>query len=234
MALTSCSKTKVQLPSPLSEVVQPTKLPPETLDSGTYSYLALGDSYTIGQAVAVADRYAMQTAAMLLADSLKMVTPEFIAKSGWTTRNLLKGISANPPLRSTYSFVSLLIGVNNQFQHLPIEWYSNEFESLLNIAINYAGNNPKRVFVFSIPDYSVTPEAGNLNQAEIAEEIDLYNSINSQIAASKGCHYINITPSSRQVANNSSLIALDGLHYSGKEYKKWAFLLTQAIEDELQ
>jgi lysophospholipase L1-like esterase len=223
----------VQSPAAVPVTKTPVRVAPAALDSGTCSYLALGDSYTIGQSVAVADRYAMQTAAMLATDSIKMDTPEIIARSGWTTRNLLNGILANPPARSTYSFVSLLIGVNNQFQHLPIEWYKDEFETLLNLAINYAGSNPKRVFVLSIPDYSVTPKAGNLNQEEIAEEIDLYNNINRQIALAKGCHYIDITPASKLVINNPSLIALDGLHYSGAEYKKWALLLTESIEDSL-
>ncbi len=211
----------------------PVRVLPAVLDSGTYTYLALGDSYTIGQSVPVADRYAMQTAAMLQADSIKMDVPEIIAATGWTTRNLLSGISAKPPLRSAYSFVSLLIGVNNQYQHLPVDLYSTEFASLLNIAINYAGNNPKRVFVLSIPDYSVTPAGGNLNQAETAEEIDLYNSINKQIATANGCNYVSITAFSREIGNNSSLIALDGLHYSGKEYKKWAVLLSESVKDAL-
>ncbi|MDB5276425.1 MAG: lysophospholipase and related esterase [Ferruginibacter sp.] len=233
VAVTSCSKKEVQSVSPVPVVTVPPRVPPAVLDSGTCSYLALGDSYTIGQSVALEDRYPMQTAAMLLADSIKMDVPEIIARTGWTTRNLLNGIFANPPARSTYSFVSLLIGVNNQFQHLPIEWYHDEFKTLLNIAISYAGNNPKRVFVLSVPDYSVTPKAGNLNQAAIAEEIDLYNSINNQIASARGCNYINITAASRQVVNNPSLIALDGLHYSGEEYKKWASLLTEAMEASL-
>ena len=127
------------------------------------TYVALGDSYTIGQSVAVADRFPAQVKTMLLNDSIQFLTPEYIAATGWTTRNLLNRLNSDPPTRSIYDFVSLLIGVNNQYQGRSQAEYNSEFTNLLNTAIRYAGNRPSRVAVLSIPDWSVTPFANGLS-----------------------------------------------------------------------
>ena len=197
------------------------------------NYLALGDSYTIGQSVAVADRFPAQTISMLLNDSIKFLTPEYIAVTGWTTGHLLNSLNSVPPPRSTYDFVSLLIGVNNQYQGRSQAEYNTEFNNLLNKAIGYAGNRPSRVAVLSIPDWSVTPFANGLDTALIRRQIDSFNVINKQITLAHGVHYIDITPSTRMALTDRSLLATDGLHPSGKEYKKWATLLAAFIKSVL-
>ncbi|MBC7888225.1 MAG: SGNH/GDSL hydrolase family protein [Ferruginibacter sp.] len=198
------------------------------------TYLALGDSYTIGQSVPVAERFPNQTASLLLLDGIKLSTPEIIAQTGWTTGDLIVSINSTPPLKSNYDIVTLLIGVNNQYRHLSQTQYRDEFTILLNKSIVYAGYRKNRVFVLSIPDYSVTPFASGYPTALIASEIDSFNVINKQLALSAGCSYLDITASSRQALNDPALIASDGLHPSGKEYKKWAMLLAPLIKASLQ
>jgi len=133
---------------------------------------------------------------------------------------------------TTYQLVSLLIGVNNQFQNRPLEEYTDEFEILLNRAIQYAGNDTSRVFVLSIPDYGVTP-FGEANAEEIAEEIDLFNSVNQSITESYGISYFNITPISRMAANDPSLIAPDNLHPSGSMYALWVEEMLETVRNKL-
>lgn len=199
--------------------------PPPVNTAFYKKYLALGDSYTIGQSVGAEERFPAQALNLLFKDSLLFNAPEYIAQTGWTTGNLLNALAASPPSRTTYDFVTLLIGVNNQYQGRSQGEYSADFTLLLNKAIEYAGNRPKRVAVLSIPDWSVTPYAAGNNTALIALQIDSFNLINKQIAGAKGVHYIDITPSSRMAATDPSLTAADGLHPSGKEYAKWAGLL---------
>lgn len=197
------------------------------------SYLALGDSYTIGESVAIQDRFPAQTTSILSNDGIRFLIPEYIAVTGWTTGNLLNSINSVPPTRSTYDFVSLLIGVNNQYQGRSQAEYSTEFTNLLHTAIRYAGNRPSRVAVLSIPDWSVTPFAIGRDTALIRKQIDSFNMINKQITLANGVHYIDITPSTRMALTDRSLLAVDGLHPSGKEYKKWATMLAAFIKSVL-
>jgi lysophospholipase L1-like esterase len=197
------------------------------------NYLALGDSYTIGQSVAAAERFPAQTINILSKDSLSFNVPEYIAQTGWTTRNLISAINTSPPSKTTYDFVTLLIGVNNQYQGRSQTEYATEFTELLNTAIQYAGNRVKRVAVLSIPDWSVVPFANGRDRALIALQIDSFNVINKQITLAKGVNYIDITPSTRMAATDLSLVATDGLHPSGKEYNKWAVLLAAVIKSAL-
>jgi lysophospholipase L1-like esterase len=197
------------------------------------NYLALGDSYTIGQSVPATDRFPAQTMYILSQDSVRFNAPEYIAQTGWTTGNLISTLNATPASKTTYDFVSLLIGVNNQYQGRSQAEYRIEFTQLLNNAIQYAGNREKRVAVLSIPDWSATPFANGRDKALIALQIDSFNSINKKIALAKGVHYIDITPSSRMAATDLSLVAADGLHPSGKEYAKWAALLAAVIKSAL-
>lgn len=190
-----------------------------------YYYLALGDSYTIGHDVPAADNFPNQVYRLLKTDSVDFREPRIIARTGWTTDELEAGIvNANSadPLLSAYDFVSLLIGVNNQYRGRPVENYRAEFEALLKKAIVFAGNRADRVVVLSIPDWSVTPFAAGMNQAQIAAQIDAYNAVNKEIAARYNVHHIDITPWTREAATDRSLLAADGLHPSGKEYKRWA------------
>ncbi|MBP6025423.1 GDSL-type esterase/lipase family protein [Ferruginibacter sp.] len=197
------------------------------------NYLALGDSYTIGQSVTAAERFPAQTINILSKDSINFNVPECIAQTGWTTRNLISAVNTAPPSKTTYDFVTLLIGVNNQYQGRSQAEYTAEFTELLNTAIQYAGNRTKRVAVLSIPDWGVTPFANGRDRALIALQIDSFNVINKQIALAKGVNYIDITPSTRMAATDISLVATDGLHPSGKEYNKWAVLLAAVIKSAL-
>jgi len=184
------------------------------------SYLALGDSYTIGESVDSSLRYPVQAMRLLFPDA----RPSIIATTGWTTANLLDAISAIKP-DTNYEAVSLLIGVNNQYQGRSQEEYSLQFETLLKAAIRLAGKRPNRVLVLSIPDYSVTPFARSRNTTLIAAEIDSFNAINNRIASACRVNYLDITAESRKALTDSSLIAGDGLHFSGKEYAIWARMM---------
>ena len=185
-----------------------------------FRYLALGDSYTIGESVEEAERFPNQLAAMLAAEDVT-VDVQIIARTGWTTDELWQGIQANtvtPP----YDMVSLLIGVNNQYRGRSSEEYREGFIFLLNKAIEYAGGDAKRVIVFSIPDWGVTPFAYGKDTTQIANEIDAFNKINLEESTKAGTHYVDVTPSSRLALNDKTLIAGDGLHPSGKMYAEWA------------
>ncbi|MBC7868002.1 MAG: SGNH/GDSL hydrolase family protein [Gloeobacteraceae cyanobacterium ES-bin-316] len=193
------------------------------------SYLALGDSYTIGQSVATDQRFPFQTAVLLTAQGISLKQPFILATTGWTTGSLLSALAANPPANN-YDIVSLLIGVNNQYQGRSQDEYRIEFTALLNKAIDYAAGRKNRVFVLSIPDYSVTPFAQNSDTAKIAREINEFNFINKQITTATGVSYLDITPISREARSDVSLIAADGLHPSGKQYQRWSALLTPLIK----
>lgn len=183
-------------------------------------YLALGDSYTIGESVEEAERFPNQLAS-LLANEGVTVDVKIIARTGWTTDELWRGIQAEvvePP----YDMVSLLIGVNNQYRGRRLEEYREGFVFLLNKAIEYAGGDVKRVVVFSIPDWGVTPFAYGRDTTQIANEIDAFNKVNLEESTKAGAHYVDVTPSSRLALNDKTLIASDGLHPSGKMYAEWA------------
>lgn len=195
------------------------------------TYLALGDSYTIGQSVSEHERFPNQTVTILKSQGIKINDPKVIATTGWTTKSLIDALN-NVTLQNNYDVVSLLIGVNNQYQGKSIEEYKTEFTLLLNRAIQYAGNKPTHVFVLSIPDYSVTPFANGSDKPMIAAEIDQFNSENKKIALQLGVNYLDITPISREP--DPELIAGDGLHPSGKQYKRWADLLAPMMKQALQ
>ncbi len=199
-----------------------------TADTGKITYLALGDSYTIGETVPEPGRFPVQLVTLLQNDSIKIANPEIVAVTGWTTGNLLNALNSTPPT-ANYSFVTLLIGVNNQYQGRSLDEYKTQFTQLLNLAISYAGNNKEHVFVLSIPDYSVTPFASKLDTAKIAKEIDEFNEANYLISLHAGAHYLDVTPISREAKNDPSLIAPDGLHPSSEQYLKWDQLLEPLV-----
>ena len=202
---------------------------PPTPPNDSLTYLALGDSYTIGESVGVNDRYPVQAVRRLREDSLYYSTPDIIAVTGWTTGNLLAAMPATVP-SPPYHVVSLLIGVNNQYQHLSQSEYRTQFTDLLQQSIRLAGNQSSHVIVLSIPDYSVTPFARGRNTAYIAAQIDSFNTINKEVALTYQVVYINVTEESRKAANDPSLIAGDSLHFSGKEYNIWAGLMEPVIK----
>lgn len=217
----------------LQQPVVPIVPNPDTTGTGNTvrekTYLALGDSYTIGQSVQVNQRFPLQAVSILNSLNLPFREPEIIAQTGWTTGNLLSRLDNNPPDTSTYDVVSLLMGVNNQYQGRSQEEYRVQFTTLLERSIRYAGNKNRHVFVLSIPDYSVTPFAAGRNKVLIAAQIDSFNAINRSIAALFQVNYIDITGDSRQAAIYPSLIANDGLHPSGEQYRLWAQKLAPAV-----
>jgi len=199
----------------------------------TYSYLALGDSYTIGQNVLSSENFPNQTVQLLNQQNYNFKSPEILATTGWTTDELQNNINKHtftPP----YDFVSLLIGVNNQYRGRSVENYKPEFESLLKQAIQFAGGKVDHVIVLSIPDWGATPFANGRDRAQIAKEIDDYNAVNKNISETYKVNYIDITPWTREAANDLSLVASDGLHPSAKEYKRWSEKLADKIKPLIQ
>lgn len=184
------------------------------------SYLALGDSYTIGESVAENERWPVQLSQSLTKSGLEVSSPQIIARTGWTTDEL-KAKIVSEKITKTYDLVSLLIGVNNQYRGRSVEQFRTEFIDLLETALKFAGNKPERVFVVSIPDWGVTPFGGKGQNKTISEQIDLFNQVKKQETEKKGVLFIDITPISRQAITDISLIAEDGLHPSGKMYQQW-------------
>ncbi|MBX0290936.1 SGNH/GDSL hydrolase family protein [Hymenobacter sp. HSC-4F20] len=186
---------------------------------GSVRYLALGDSYTIGQSVPEADRWCVQLAQLGRAEVL--TTPAVIAQTGWTTADLLRAIrAANPP--ATYGLVSLLIGVNNQYQGLPLPGYRTEFRELLQTAVRLAGGRAGRVVVLSIPDWGQSPTGRSSNPAQIAREIDQFNGVARDECLRAGIAFVEITDLTRAASGDATQFASDGLHYSGRQMQQWA------------
>jgi lysophospholipase L1-like esterase len=195
------------------------------------SYLALGDSYTIGEQVLLSESFPYQAIQLLRKEGIEIAAPEIIAKTGWTTDELAAAIDQTSFLKS-YDLVSLLIGVNNQYRGRTADQYRIEFEALLKHALVFAGNDADKVVVLSIPDWGVTPFAITRDAKQIAKEIDEYNLACKEIAERYKCTFIDITAAQRE-RNKSEMLAADGLHPSGKEYAKWAEKLAAAIKKSI-
>lgn len=186
-------------------------------------YLALGDSYTIGEQVPLFENFPYQLIQLLRKKypEQQWLAPEIVAKTGWTTDELLQHLDQTVLLQH-YELVTLLIGVNNQYRGRSIENYREEYEVLLQKAIAFAGGDINSVLVISIPDWGTTPFAEGRDRHQIAIEIDQYNNACKQITEAAGVRFIDITGSQRTDAYDLSFVAGDGLHPSGKEYAKWA------------
>jgi len=197
------------------------------------TYLALGDSYTIGEQLPVHESFPYQTVQLLRKNGILCVAPEIVAKTGFTSDELLAQIEETSFLPS-YDVVSLLIGVNNQYRGRATEDFEPEFTNLLQKAIDFAGGNPNKIFVLSIPDWGVTPFAEGRNRESIAIEIDAYNNSCKTITAMKGCSFIDITNAQRLDGTKEDFLAVDKLHPSCKEYAKWASLLAEKITNAFQ
>jgi lysophospholipase L1-like esterase len=185
-----------------------------------YTYLALGDSYTIGEGVELCKSFPYQTIQLLRGQHLSFAAPEIIAKTGWTTAELMNAIEQFHYL-SEYDFVSLLIGVNNQYRGQPPALYESELEQLLVKSISFTGGKNNRVFILSIPDYGKTPFGKKLDPAKIEKEISEFNSLNKKLAQQYHTNYINITSDGNAYYDNE-FVAADGLHPSEIEYRRWA------------
>lgn len=212
--------TLTMTPSP-THTLAPTSTPACASRTNTpLRYLALGDSYTIGERVDEAERWPVQLAMALRQQGVNIAEPQIIARTGWTTAELADGIVIAEPT-GPYDLVSLLIGVNNQYRGLSQDAYRDEFMGLLDTAVSLADNKPNRVFVVSIPDWGVTPFAQRQNREEISAAIDAFNAINRAETERRGIVYIDITEISRGAVTDGSLIAEDGLHPSGEMYRLW-------------
>ena len=203
------------------------------MQNKTYTYLALGDSYTIGESVPVQQNFPNQAVKLLREKGYSFEDPILIAKTGWTTDELAVGIK-KADTQPRYDIVSLLIGVNNQYREEKPEDYAWQFEDLLEQAIRFGGSDPSHVFVLSIPDWGVTPFAQDRDRGLIAKEINFFNRINREISEKYKVNYLDITEGSRDAANDPELVASDGLHPSVKEYGRWAEKLVAAIIPQLK
>jgi lysophospholipase L1-like esterase len=190
----------------------------------TNSILCLGDSYTVGEALPLYDSFPYQLVQLLRKQQVAIHAPEIIAKTGWSTFELADYL-INHAFNDHYDFVTLCIGVNNQYRGLAIEDYSEEFEFLLRKAIHYADGNSQHVCVLSIPDWGVTPFANGKNAQKIATDINHFNEANKTISQKYGVQYIDITALSCEAKNDIELLAADGLHPSAKAYAAWVRLL---------
>jgi len=190
--------------------------------------LALGDSYTIGESVLEKDRWPNQLIDLLNEKGDNFSSPEIIAKTGWTTGELIEAIKESN-LQGIFDLVSLQIGVNNQYRGNSLAEYKIEFKDLLNKAVNFANRNKKMVVVVSIPDWGVTPFAAGRDRSKISEEINLFNAANREIAEEMGVLHVEITEESRNATIDLSLIAEDGLHPSAKMYTQWAEAVLKVI-----
>ena len=199
-----------------------------TMDTIPKNYLALGDSYTIGESVPASESFPVQAVKALREGGLSINDADIIAITGWTTGDLMNALKVPTPL-PVYDIVTLLIGVNNQYQGKNRDDYKKEFSELFNRAVLLAGGNPQHVIVLSIPDYSLTPFASKSDTHKIAKEIDDFNAANKAITLTGGAHYIDITGISREAKDIPSFIANDGLHPSGEQYGRWTRLLVEKI-----
>ena len=193
-----------------------------------YSYLALGDSYTIGEQVRINESFPYQLVYFLRQHNIHISAPEIIATTGFTSNELINAISSASLLKQ-YDFVTLLIGVNNQYRGRLAAEFSAEFELLLKQAIQFAGDNSGAVFVLSIPDWGVTPFAAERNTKKIFNEIDSFNQVCEYWCSKYKTHFLDITSSQREDGNKDDFLAADKLHPSGKEYAKWATLLCKKM-----
>jgi acyl-CoA thioesterase I len=191
--------------------------------------LALGDSYTIGQSVAEKENWPNQLSDSLRHNHTPVKELHIIARTGWTTGNLLNAVNSQS-FNYSYDLVGLLIGVNNQFQGRSLSEYEEQFRQLLDIAIALADSQVHRVFVLSIPDYTVTPVGSQFNRGNTPQQIDAFNAVNRRLAEERSVSYFDITPLSRSIAGHYDFIASDGLHFSGKMYAAWVgFILPDIL-----
>ena len=193
-------------------------------------FLALGDSYTIGQNVEIAERWPVQLVQRLRGEGVNIGEAEIIALTGWTTRQLTEALVTSNT-QGQFDIVSLMIGVNNQYQGFGIGQYRLEFIELLRRSVAYTVNKPSHVIVVSIPDWSVTPFAEGENRARVAKEIDDFNAVNRDEAAKVGASYVNVTTVSRRAADEPRLLSDDGLHPSGAMYSRWVDLIIPACHE---
>ncbi|MEM7332458.1 MAG: SGNH/GDSL hydrolase family protein [Chloroflexota bacterium] len=236
--LLACGGETAVVPTPISLQPAPTPTIPQIFETPTpiptpktvsfcdnqiaepLTILSLGDSYTIGENIAEKDRYPNQLRDALQLRGIAVTDPIIIARTGWTTADLLTAVD-EASISEKFDIVTLLIGVNNQYRGLDLEQYEIEFKELLTYAISQSKLGAERVFVLSIPDWGATPFAHRRNREQIGLEIDSYNTIKQRLTLEAGSRYINITPLSRQALQQASFTSSDFLHPSGYQYGFW-------------
>ena len=196
------------------------------------TYLALGDSYTIGTAIAAQDNFPNQLSDSILSNTGTEVDVKIVAQNGWRTDDLQRGIKRTD-LDSAYDLVSLLIGVNNQYQGLPIEDFERDFRSLLDSAIHYSGNELDHIFVVSIPNYGYMP-FGAAKKEDITSDLEKFNTLSKEICADMGIDYYNITDISLEAETNADYRAKDNLHPSGTQYAAWVNSFLEDVIEKLE
>lgn len=203
--------------------------------TGPVSYLALGDSYTIGQGVESAQNYPNLLTSKLRNRGIIVNEPVIIAVTGWTTEDLLQGIAQAQLTNRQFDLLTLLIGVNNQYRGLSLEDYEQDFGELLKKSLQLVGDDANRIIVISIPDWGVTPYATEIahDKKRIASEIDRFNEKNKSLATQSGIRYLEITEEYRSLGHMDQYLAVDGLHPSEKVYARWADRLTEIITNEM-
>jgi lysophospholipase L1-like esterase len=184
-------------------------------------FLALGDSYTIGEGVTEVERWPNQLAQMLRAQAIDISDPHIVARTAWTTDELSDAIDDEKP-KGPYHLVTLLVGVNDQYRSRPVQAFETEFAVLLRRAKRLAGNKAARTIAISIPDWGTTPFAEGRDRARISGEIDAYNRRAAALSADAGVRWVDITVMSGEMQTNPVLVAVDGLHPSGELYRRWA------------
>lgn len=205
---------------------------PETSDLGNITYLALGDSYTVGESLPYGDSFPAQLGNRIELDYGLKVKTTVIAQTGWRTDELLSAIKGLKDVK--YNIVTVLIGVNNQFQSKPFSDYEVEFLELLEKAIGFARNDPNNVIVLSIPDYYFTPYGETRGSIKISVEIDAYNAYAKSVSTSKGVKFLDITDITRNGLTDPKLVAKDGLHPSGKAYEQFVERLYPLVRSRLK
>lgn len=203
-----------------------------------FTYLALGDSYTIGEQVKITDSFPYQIVQQLRRlhtqqSQCYFAAPEIVAVTGFTSGELIAEMD-RLLLTGIYDFVTLLIGVNNQYRGQPVGVFEAELDLLIQRAIQFAGNKRSQVILFSIPDWGVTPFAAERDQQAIAAEIDLFNQVCMKMASVSGINFINITAAQREDGNNSEFLAADQLHPSAREYSKWATAAAKLFTENIR
>ncbi len=219
----SCSQT---------EEIRSEQIVDESNNQEIITYLALGDSYTIGESVDFEDSFPAQLSTRIEENKNLLVNTTVIAQTGWRTDQLISAVGGRES--ADYNLVTLLIGVNNQFQSRPFSQYETEFTTLLNKAINLAGNDANKVIILSIPDYYYTPYGQSNGNELISLQLDEYNNFAKSIAKEKGVTFLDITDITRKGLDEPELVADDGLHPSGLAYEKFVERLYPLVSTRLK
>lgn len=196
-----------------------------------YTYLALGDSYTFGEGVDLINTWPVELRNRLLERGYKVAPPRVVAKTGWTTRDLIRNFEREIDVHRIFDLVSIQIGVNNQYRKRPLSEFETELEELVRKAITQSRMRERGVFLLSIPDYGVTP-FGAKNAEVISFEVDRFNAVIRRVAEEYNVDFFNITPSTREALTNKNLIARDSLHPSALMYRLWVDDIVDAVEDK--